>query len=126
MHSEGSGGMMGGSMTDMMRWTINGKSWPDTAPLKVKVGTVVKVRFVNRDTMMHQMDHPMHLHGAYFQVVSENGRKPARETWKDTVNVPAGQYVDIAFRFVNPGDWMLHCHIIDHEDNGLMTMVQAN
>ncbi len=125
MHSGGSSGMRGDSMMNMMRWTINGKSWPDTAPLRVKVGTVVKVRFVNKDTMMHSMDHPMHLHGTYFQVLSENGRKPARETWKDTVNVPAGESVDIAFRYSNPGDWMLHCHIIDHEDNGLMTMIQA-
>jgi len=115
-------------MTSMpaMQWTINGKAFPDTEPLKVKVGQVVKVRFWNKDTQgMHPMDHPMHLHGTYFQVVSLNGKAPERETWKDTINVPAGQYVDIAFKMEEPGMWMLHCHILDHEDGGMMTMVEA-
>ncbi len=130
------GGMMGGHQghgpstpaapAGMMRWTINGKSYPDTDPLPVSVGQVVKVRFHNKDTMgMHRMDHPMHIHGAYFQVVSLNGQLPPREMWKDTVNVPAGQYVDVAFVMKNAGDWMLHCHILDHEDGGMMTMVIA-
>jgi len=110
----------------MMRWTINGASFPDTDPLFVKLGSVVKVRFVNRDNeMMHPMDHAIHLHGTFFQVVSENGARPARETWKDTVNVPPGRFVDVAFVMRNPGAWMLHCHIIDHEDGGMMTMVMA-
>lgn len=128
MGSMGSmGSMMGGSPgAGMMRWTINGASYPDTEPLHVRVGEVVKVRFLNRDTgMLHPMDHPMHLHGTYFQLVSLNGAEPARETWKDTVNVPAGEYVDVAFAMPNPGAWMLHCHILDHEDGGLMTMVMA-
>ena len=109
-----------------MQWTINGKSFPDTDPLPVTIGQVVKVRFFNKDTMgMHRMDHPMYIHGAYFQVVSLNGQRPPREMWKDTVNVPSGQYVDVAFVMTNPGEWMLHCHILDHEDNGLMTMIIA-
>ena len=121
------GAMAGSGSTSMARWTINGVSFPDTDPLFVTVGSVVKVRFINRDTqMMHPMDHAMHLHGTSFQIVSENGAPPARETWKDTVNVPAGRYVDVAFVLRNPGAWMLHCHIIDHEDNGMMTMVMAD
>ncbi|MBP1763265.1 MAG: LcoC [Firmicutes bacterium] len=112
------------AMASMMRWTINGKSYPDTDPLPVAVAQVVKIRFWNKDTeMAHKMDHPMHIHGTYFQVVSINGQKP--DLWKDTVNVPAGEYVDVAFVMTNPGDWMLHCHILDHEDAGLMTMIQA-
>lgn len=113
-------------MASMMRWTINGKSYPNIDPLDVSLGKVVKVRFKNNDTLgTHPMDHPMHIHGAYFQVVSLNGEKPEREIWKDTVNVPAGKYVDVAFVMNFPGDWMLHCHIIDHEDNGMMTVVRA-
>ncbi len=57
--------------------------------------------------------------------MSIDGELPDRETWKDTVSVPAGKYVDIAFVMRNPGEWMLHCHIIDHEDNGMMTMIMA-
>jgi FtsP/CotA-like multicopper oxidase with cupredoxin domain len=136
------GGMMGGGMMGGMgmhgvpsgtaegglRWTINGKSFPDTTPLNVQLGKVVKIRFINNDMtamMGHRMDHPIHLHGTSFQIISENGRPPKRETWKDTVPVPAGQYVDVAFIMTLPGEWMLHCHIIDHEDGGMMTTLRA-
>lgn len=117
-----------------MRWTINGKSWPDTERLQVKVGKPVRIRFVNRDTgagdagghgMDHPMDHPMHLHGGFFRVVAVDGRPPERTLWKDTVNVPAGKSLDIVFVLPNPGFWMLHCHILDHEDGGMMTAVEA-
>jgi FtsP/CotA-like multicopper oxidase with cupredoxin domain len=128
----GPGGMMHGGgqsmMSGILRWTINGRSFPDTVPLDVPVGRVVKLRFVNNDMtamMGHKMDHPIHLHGTYFQIISVNGRPPARETWKDTVSVPNGEYVDVAFIMSLPGDWMLHCHIIDHEDGGMVTMVRA-
>jgi FtsP/CotA-like multicopper oxidase with cupredoxin domain len=57
--------------------------------------------------------------------VAVNGRPPDRETFKDTINVPAGGSVDIAFVMRNPGTWMLHCHILDHEDGGMMTTVVA-
>jgi len=134
MMSGGGGGMggmqgmmgMGSSTSGMMQWTINGKSFPDTEPIFVKVGEVVRVRLRNSDTaMMHPMDHPIHIHGTYFQVVSLNGQDPPRETWKDTIVVPAGQSVDIAFVMKNAGQWMLHCHIIDHEDGGMVTMIEA-
>lgn len=109
-----------------MVWTINGKVFPDADPLRVTVGQVVKVRFWNKDTQgMHPMDHPIHVHGTYFQNVSQNGQPPEREMWKDTVNVPAGQYVDVAFVIQEAGEWMLHCHILDHEDGGMMTVVIA-
>lgn len=115
-----------GAMDNMMRWTINGKSYPDTDPIKVKLGQVVKMRLWNKDvTTAEKMDHPIHIHGTWFQIVSLNGRKPEREIWKDTVNVPAGEYVDIAFTMTNPGMWMLHCHILDHEDGGMMTSIVA-
>ncbi len=132
MHGSGSttGGMMeGGMMGGAYRWTINGKAFPETAPLDVQVGKVVKLRLYNKDNtamMGHRMDHPIHLHGAYFQIISENGKPPARETWKDTIAVSEGKYVDVAFVMTYPGEWMLHCHIIDHEDGGMMTVVRAH
>ncbi len=127
--TSGGHGMMSmgsGASSDTTKWTINGESFPYTAPIFVEVGEVVKVRLYNNDTaMMHPMDHAMHVHGTYFQVVSLNGQDPPRETWKDTINLPAGQFVDIAFVMRNPGQWMLHCHIIDHEDGGMVAMVEA-
>jgi FtsP/CotA-like multicopper oxidase with cupredoxin domain len=109
-----------------MRWTLNGKVFPDTDLLPVKIGQVAKVRFWNKDVQgMHPMDHPIHVHGAYFQVISLNGKSPVRETWKDTINVPAAEYVDVAFVMQHTGEWMLHCHILDHEDGGMMTVITA-
>jgi len=127
------GGMMNGGMmgsgSGMMRWTINGKAFPDTKALEVGVGKVVTMRIYNKDTMSmmmgHRMDHPIHIHGAKFQVLSINGTTPRGELWKDTIPVPSDGYVDIAFSMTNPGDWLLHCHIIDHEDGGMMTAIRA-
>ncbi len=121
------GGMMGGGSA--MRWTINGKAYPETLPLEVAVGKPVTMRIYNRDMMSmmmgHKMDHPIHLHGTIFQVLSINGSPPKGELWKDTLPVPSGGYVDIAFEMTNPGDWLFHCHIIDHEDGGMMTVIRA-
>lgn len=118
-----------GSGTSMMRWTINGSSYPDALPRDVEVGKVMTMRVYDRDRMAmmmgHQMQHSIHLHGTTFQVISINVKRPAGELWKDTVPIPSRGYVDLAFVMTNPGDWMLHCHIIDHEDGGMMTVVQA-
>jgi FtsP/CotA-like multicopper oxidase with cupredoxin domain len=123
----GHGGMRAGS--SMMRWTINGRSHPDTRPIDAKVGKLVTMRVYDRDMMAmmmgHQMEHSVHLHGTTFQVLSINGERPSGELWKDTVPIPSRGYVDLAFVMTNPGDWMLHCHIIDHEDGGMMTVVRA-
>jgi len=124
------GGMMMGGGSNALRWTINGKSYPETARLDVPVGEVITMRIRNRDMMSmmmgHRMDHPIHLHGTFFQVLSINGQAPMDELWKDTIPVPSGGYVDIAFVMAKPGDWLLHCHIIDHEDGGMMSVIRAN
>jgi FtsP/CotA-like multicopper oxidase with cupredoxin domain len=119
-------GSTGNTVTSVMRWAVNGASYPDTEPLFVSQGSVVKVRFVDRDTpMMHPRDHAMHLHSAAFLIASENEARPAGKIWKDTANVPAGRSVDVAFVVRNPVAWMLHCHFIEYEDGGMMTMVKA-
>lgn len=126
LDSRMSGGMGRMGKGGMMSWTINGKAFPETVPLKIKLGQIVKVRFVNNDTKnMHPMNHPIHLHGTSFQVLSVGGQAPDGELWKDTVAVPAGSFVDVAFRYSEPGMWMLHCHILDHEDNGMMTDIEV-
>jgi len=120
------GGMkMDGS--DETKWTINGKSFPDTDPVSLKVGEVYKLRFKNNDMMqmMDGMTHPIHIHGTHFQVVSINGKAPSQELFKDTVEVNMGEYVDIALKYKYPGEWMLHCHIIDHEDSGMMMLLNV-
>ena len=88
---------------------------------KVKVGDVKKIRFVNSKNSMHPMQHPMHLHGQRFLVLSVDGAQNKNLAWQDTVLVPAGETVDILVEFSNPGQWMLHCHIAEHLEAGMMT-----
>ncbi len=106
-------------------WSINGDSYPHTRPVVLQTGRVYRLRFKNEDMMQMEdnMTHPIHIHGAHFEVVSLNGAAPSREMFKDTLEVAPNEYADIAVRFSNPGQWMLHCHIIDHEDNGMMMML---
>jgi FtsP/CotA-like multicopper oxidase with cupredoxin domain len=83
----------------------------------VKVGELQVWDVVN-DTMM---DHPFHLHGFFFQVVEVNGEPPAFRSWEDTVNVPPKGRVRIAFLPDDrPGEWMYHCHILEHHASGMM------
>jgi FtsP/CotA-like multicopper oxidase with cupredoxin domain len=72
------------------------------------------------------MDHPFHLHGFQFQVVDRNGVAEPFRAWKDTVNVPRHQSVRFIVRYENyPGKWMFHCHILTHEDNGMMGVLEV-
>jgi len=67
------------------------------------------------------LDHPFHLHGFFFQVVERDGVAPAFRSWEDTVNVPAGGRVRIAWMPDDrPGEWMYHCHILEHHAAGMM------
>jgi FtsP/CotA-like multicopper oxidase with cupredoxin domain len=67
------------------------------------------------------MDHPFHLHGFQFQVLDRNGVPEPFRAWKDTVNVPRHETARFIVRYDDyPGQWMYHCHILDHEDHGIM------
>ena len=72
------------------------------------------------------MDHPFHLHGFQFQVLDRDGVPEPFRSWKDTVNVPKHQTVRFIVRYENyPGKWMFHCHILDHEDHGMMGVLEV-
>ncbi len=103
-------------------YTINGKTFPETEPLPVKKGDTVKVRLVNQSK---SDDHPMHLHGHFFQVLSKNG-KPLEGSpiIKDTINVKPGEEYVIAFIADNEGNWMFHCHDLHHASAGMVTQVK--
>jgi FtsP/CotA-like multicopper oxidase with cupredoxin domain len=67
------------------------------------------------------VDHPFHLHGYFFQVLEVNNRPPEFLSWEDTVNVPARGKVRIAWMpDERPGEWMYHCHILEHHAGGMM------
>lgn len=67
------------------------------------------------------MDHPFHLHGFFFQVLSIDGKSPAFRSWEDVVNLPPRSTVRIAWMPEDrPGSWMYHCHILEHHEAGMM------
>jgi FtsP/CotA-like multicopper oxidase with cupredoxin domain len=71
------------------------------------------------------MDHPFHLHGFQFQILDRDGVPEPYRSWKDVVNVRKHQTVRVVVRFDDfPGKWMFHCHILDHEDHGMMGILE--
>ncbi|GAB4577376.1 MAG: hypothetical protein Fur0022_01070 [Anaerolineales bacterium] len=96
-------------------FTINGKAFPETQSITVKVGDVVRLRLAS----IGQFTHPMHLHGASFQIVATDGYPvPEAAQWtKDTIAVNPGERYDIEFTFDEPGTWVLHCHVLHHVTN---------
>jgi suppressor of ftsI len=116
----------------MMNWASTGRQvrWivrdPDTGRENMDVdwrfrrGEPVRIRLVNQRRSFHAMQHPIHLHGQRFLVLSVNGVANENLVWKDTVVLPAGSAVDILLDPSNPGRWMLHCHIAEHLEAGMM------
>ena len=89
---------------------------------RFRVGDVVKVRLTNDRNAVHAMQHPVHLHGQRFLVLSTNGVPNENKVWKDTVLLPVGATADILLELSNPGRWMLHCHIAEHLQAGMMSV----
>jgi FtsP/CotA-like multicopper oxidase with cupredoxin domain len=103
-------------------WAIDGRTWPQTGhehlppPLmEFKRGETAFVELQNTTPHVH----PMHLHGHSFKVLAASKlKRPVH--WADTVLVMPDERVQIAFVADNPGNWMIHCHIIEHQDTGMM------
>jgi FtsP/CotA-like multicopper oxidase with cupredoxin domain len=101
-------------------WSLNGVSWnKDVPPLPVAKGERVELVFVNKTPMPH----PMHLHGHEVQVVEIDGKRFPGAV-RDTVLVPPGRRVVVAFDANNPGLWALHCHLLYHLEAGMFTTVR--
>ena len=102
-------------MTDFDLFTFNGRAFPGTAPLLVKKGERVRIRFGN----VGQDSHPIHLHGFHFWVTAtEGGDIPKSARWPGTtVEVPPGETRDVEFVADAEGDWPLHCHRRHHAMN---------
>jgi FtsP/CotA-like multicopper oxidase with cupredoxin domain len=72
------------------------------------------------------MDHPFHMHGFQFQVIERGGKPEPFLSWKDVVNVRRQETVKLVVRFDDfPGKWMFHCHILNHEDQGMMGILEV-
>lgn len=89
---------------------------------RYRVGDVVRVRLRNERHSLHAMQHPIHIHGQRFLVLSVNGVATRNHVWKDTVLVPVGMSVELLLELSNPGRWMLHCHIAEHLEAGMQML----
>ncbi|MBI4501917.1 MAG: multicopper oxidase family protein [Gemmatimonadetes bacterium] len=122
----------------MMDWLSTGKQaeWTLRDPAsgkenmaidwRFRVGDVVKIRLVNDRNTLHAMAHPIHLHGQRFLVLSQNGVPNDDLVWKDTILVPVGSTAELLVEMSNPGRWMLHCHIAEHLQAGMMGVFEVN
>lgn len=109
-------------MMDYNLFTINGRSFPDTEPIKVKNGERVRLRLINAGI---STIHPMHLHGHQFKIVAVDGNAvPATaQLTRNTITVHPGETYDIEFVANNPGTWLFHCHELHHADGGMIMPV---
>jgi FtsP/CotA-like multicopper oxidase with cupredoxin domain len=101
-----------------MVFLINGQPYDhQRIDTKVKLNTVEEWELINTGVM----DHPFHIHVNSFQVISRNGVPESYSAWRDTVLVPRGERVKIRLKFADfTGKTVYHCHILDHEDLGMM------
>jgi suppressor of ftsI len=103
---------------------INGEKYtPDAAPMvRAKVGSYQHWKIVNASGELH----PMHIHQVHFLAYAENDRRIADPLWLDTVDVPYGGSVDVIMDFTDPvirGMSVFHCHLLNHEDKGMMAKI---
>lgn len=108
--------------TRQVRWILRD---PDTGRENLgidwdfRVGELEKIRIRNVRHAAHAMQHPIHIHGQRFLVLSRNGDPEENLVWKDTTIIPAGTTATILLELTNPGTWMIHCHISEHLDAGM-------
>ena len=100
---------------------------PERIDLQTKTGTQEIWKVSNVGGMMGGMAHPFHLHGVQFQIISRNGQPPSENEagWKDTVLVNPEEQVELLVTFEHSGLFMYHCHILEHEENGMMGQVNV-
>ena len=111
------------STSNEVRWILRDEdTGAENADIdwRFRLGDVVRIRLRNDAEAFHPMHHPIHLHGQRFLVLSRDGVENRNLAWKDTVLVPVGSTVELLMEASNPGEWMVHCHIAEHLDAGMM------
>ncbi|MEL6188365.1 MAG: multicopper oxidase family protein [Myxococcota bacterium] len=103
------------------RWTINAEVFPNITPETLPLGRPAIVEVRN----MSPTEHPFHLHGFVFELLSRNGVAPPFRTIEDTINVRIRERLRLRVTPERPGDWMAHCHILPHADGGMMTVLRV-
>lgn len=102
-------------------WFINGERYPDVTVNALRLGEVAIIELRN----LSSTEHPFHLHGHSFEVLSIDGVPLEVRRIEDTVNVPIRAVVRLRVVADNPGDWMAHCHILPHAHDGMMTVLRV-
>lgn len=104
-------------------FTINGKGFPATAPIALKQGDTLRIRYMNEGLQIH----PMHLHGLVQRVISKDGYPLSAPYDVDTLMVAPGERYDVLVEADAPGVWAFHCHILSHVEGpeGMFGMVTA-
>lgn len=108
--------------------TINGKKFDmDRIDFTQEVGVAEVWEIYNKPDMMGGMNHPFHIHGTQFKIISVDGKEPSENErgWKDSISVKPDERIKIAVKFDHKGVYMFHCHILEHEDNGMMGQVEV-
>jgi len=106
-----------GSTSMKPTFTINGQVYPNVPMITSKLGETEVWEVMSDEAM----DHPFHLHGFSFQVLSRGGVSEPIRAWKDTVNIKGKETVRLAVRFDGYASrWLYHCHILEHAENGMM------
>lgn len=117
----GMGGGMGGGM---MSATINGRAFDAS-----RIDTTVQFESVEEWLLTNTstLDHPLHLHVWPMQIIEQGGQPVDSLLWQDVVNIPARSTTRVRIAFDDfSGKTVYHCHILDHEDNGMMGIINAN
>ena len=112
----------GGNVTWVLRDVASGRENLDIG-WRFKVGDVARIRLFNDPKSFHPMHHPIHIHGQRFLVLARDGVPNDNLVWKDTVIVPVGSTVDLLLDTSNPGEWLMHCHILEHVEAGMLTVI---
>jgi FtsP/CotA-like multicopper oxidase with cupredoxin domain len=110
-----------------VQWTLNGEAFDHAAHhappagRRLPLGELSHLRFVNDSFRLH----PMHLHGMFFRLLARNGQRVDEPHFRDTVLLHAKETVDVALVPTDRGRWMMHCHILEHAESGMMTLVDV-
>jgi FtsP/CotA-like multicopper oxidase with cupredoxin domain len=102
-------------------WMINGETFPDVTISELEIGQEIIIEVRN----ISPTQHPFHTHGHAFEVLSLNGVAPRVKLMADNYDIPIGGIARLRMELNNPGDWMVHCHILPHADDGMMTVMRV-
>jgi len=125
------GAVMGGRHHDIRELVGRGKAWAINGVVPEGYHHEPLLTLDRGETAIFSLDnrtafeHPMHLHGYHFRVLARDGLPVPHRIWRDTVLVAPQERVEIAFKAEVPGDWMFHCHTLEHQMAGLMGFIRV-